>query len=398
MPKSQYEDLILLPELRWGKFHRPSRASWNDHCEKISEFEVCPKCATPCSSVYDHRRVKIKDAPIRGKGVWLIIRKRRFWCKTCNKPFTEPVQGILPRKRSTQRYQRGVVWACENFSDLKRVQKAYRCSADYIYRALYEQLERKRKRLLCPWPKTIGIDEHSFRRHPVGGWREFATTLIDYNRKCMKEVVHGKSIADLKMGLNDIEGRENVKNVICDLADPYKRFAKEFFPNAQVIADKFHVLRLLHPAINKARKEITGDRRTLPIRKLLLKNGKKLQYDIKRILWQWLEEHPQLKELYGFKEAMHGFYRIKGYNRAKIILNRITDRMANSKLPEIKRLRKTLMRWRQEILNYFKTGLTNGRTEGFNNRAKLIKRRAYGYKNFNNYRLRLLNACNRAGF
>jgi transposase len=51
------------------------------------------------------------------------------------------------------------------------------------------------------------------------------------------------------------------------------------------------------------------------------------------------------------------------------------------------------MKWRTEILAYFATGLTNGRTEGFNNKAKLVKRRAYGYRSFANYRLRLLNAC-----
>ncbi len=61
--------------------------------------------------------------------------------------------------------------------------------------------------------------------------------------------------------------------------------------------------------------------------------------------------------------------------------------------PELQTLRRTLMRWRQEILEYFRTGLTNGRTEGFNNKAKLVKKRAYGYRSFRNYRLRLLNAC-----
>jgi transposase len=71
----------------------------------------------------------------------------------------------------------------------------------------------------------------------------------------------------------------------------------------------------------------------------------------------------------------------------------MTDRMALSPLPEIQTLRRTLMRWRSEILNYFISRLTNGRTEGFNNKAKVVKRRAYGYKSFRNYRLRLLNAC-----
>jgi transposase len=74
-------------------------------------------------------------------------------------------------------------------------------------------------------------------------------------------------------------------------------------------------------------------------------------------------------------------------------MSRLTDNLAASPLPELQTLRRTLMRWRKEILAYFDTGLTNGRTEGFNNKAKVVKRRAYGYRSFANYRLRLLNAC-----
>ena len=68
------------------------------------------------------------------------------------------------------------------------------------------------------------------------------------------------------------------------------------------------------------------------------------------------------------------------------------DQMAHTKLPEIKTLRKTMLKLSEEILNYFKTKITNARTEGFNNLAKLYQKRAFGYKNFENYRLRLLNA------
>lgn len=51
------------------------------------------------------------------------------------------------------------------------------------------------------------------------------------------------------------------------------------------------------------------------------------------------------------------------------------------------------MRWRKEILNYFRTNITNGKTEGYNRKAKLIQRKAYGYRNFENYRLRLIYDC-----
>ena len=93
-----------------------------------------------------------------------------------------------------------------------------------------------------------------------------------------------------------------------------------------------------------------------------------------------------MHELYQWKERLHGFYRIRGYDRARHALVAMTDDMALSSLKEIKTLRKILMKWREEILNYFKTGLTNARTEGFNNKAKVVKRRACGYKSFRNYR------------
>ena len=67
--------------------------------------------------------------------------------------------------------------------------------------------------------------------------------------------------------------------------------------------------------------------------------------------------------------------------------------MALSQLPEVRTLRNTLVRWRREVLAYFLCRLTNARTEGYNGKAKLVIRRAHGYKSFTNYRLRLLNAC-----
>jgi len=300
------------------------------------------------------------------------------------------VSGIQKGFRTTHRYRRGIKWACENFQDLKRVQKAFGCSAGTVYKVFYEQLELKlRERKESLWPTTVGIDEHSFRR----GFRErtFATILIDYQKKKVFEVAEGKTADGLAFTFKDVRGRERVKNVVLDMSDPFKKFAKEFFPQARLVADHFHVVRLLNPMINKARTEITGDQRSNPVRKLLLMNGKRLEYFERRALYEWLDHHPRLKELYHFKEALHGLYRCRGYDRARRALIGLLDRMALSTLPEIKRLRKTLMKWKTEILNYFITGLTNGRTEGFNNLAKLLQKRAFGFRSFRNYRLRLLS-------
>jgi len=152
-------------------------------------------------------------------------------------------------------------------------------------------------------------------------------------------------------------------------------------------------LRLLNHHIMRRRKEITGDRASWRARSLLLISNIHLDPWDRKVLWEYLDQYPELKQVYAFKESLHAFYRIKGYNRAKKALTKLTDRMAKSELKEIKRLRKTLVKWRQEILNYFRTGITNARTEGFNNIAKLLQRTAFGFKSFENYRLKVLNAA-----
>ena len=357
-------------------------------------FEVCPKCASKSASVYDRRKIRVKDAPIRGVGIILEIIKRRFFCKPCKKPFTEPVEGIAKSSRTTRRYERSVHWACENFADMQKVRRAYNCSNNYLYKARYSELERKSKeKQTTHWPKSIGVDEHGWKRNKLLGCTDFVTMVVDHKNKKLIDVVEGKTTADLKVALNHIQGKENVKNVTLDLCDPFAAFARDFFPNAKLVADKFHVLRLLTPHINRHRKLITGDKRTLPVRRLLLRNGKDLEYFKRQALWAWLSNYPELKELYSFKERMHGFYRINGYERASKAFRKMTDALAFSSLPELKRLRKTLLKWKHAILNYFSTGLTNARLEGFNNVAKTVKKRSYGIKSFKNYRLLLRNAC-----
>jgi transposase len=393
MPETMLLRQLLLPEMKFvNSWRKPGTKTLGVEAEKESQLEVCPRCATPSSSVYDHRTVKVRDTPMRGLAVRLIVRKRRFSCRPCGRPFTEPVPGIRKGYRSTERYQRSVLWACENFSDLTQVRRAYRCSSGYLYKALYAQLELQRRKRLYPWPSVIGLDEHFFRRGPHG-FRQFVSMVVDYKNRRLFELVEGRTGAELEAQLGSIPGRENVRYVVMDMCDPYKSFAQRFFPNARLVADKFHVLRLLSPHINRRRRLVEGDRRSAAIRRLLLRSRFRLELAERFALDQWLSGHPELRELYDAKEAMHSLYRIRGRHRAKTALTRLTDRLATSLLPELQTLRRTLMRWRREILAYFGTGLTNGRTEGFNNKAKLVKKRAYGYRSFKNYRLRLLNAC-----
>lgn len=391
MPSRRVAERLLLPELRLVESQRMGPKGLHLSTEKQSAFEVCPRCATPSRSVYDRRTVRVKDEPVRGQPVLVEIRKRRLFCRPCKKPFTEPVGGIRKGARVTERYRKSILWAAERFSCLKDVRDAYRCSSGFLYRTLFDELERRRRARQHPWPSTLGIDEHFFRRQR--GIPRFASIVVDYKHRRVMELVDGRSVGELDAALRHIPGRDNVRHVVMDLCEPFRSFTRSFFPQAKIVADKFHVVRLLHPAINRYRKAITGDKRSLPIRRLLLRSGHTLDWRTRSALEAWLRPYPELAEIYRCKEALHRLYRTRGARRAAQSLTWMTDQMARSSVLEIRRLRRTLMSWRREILNYFDYPITNGRTEGFNNKAKLVKKRAYGYRTFENYRLRLLNAC-----
>lgn len=388
---------LLLPELKFVKQIPNTHPGLRIYMlEKTSTFEVCPKCASISKTIYDHVSITVKDTPIRNKNVLCKIRKRRFFCKKCKSVFREPIAGIYKGFRTTERYRAHISWCCSNFNNLKRVAKYCRCSEWLVYKAHYQKLKQESQKYQTPWPKSVGIDEHSFVRGKYGR-KDFVTIFVDHNNKKVREVSNGRMPGEL---LSDerilkIPGRENVKNVTMDLSSGFKLTAKKLFPNAIITADKFHVVKLLYPAIMKHKKEVIGNLRKNPFKHMLLKDGRNLKHHERTVLRAILHFYPTLKDLYTAKEAIHSLYRIKGHNQAKIAFTKFTDWLAYSEIPELQTLRSTLMKWRQEILNYFRTHITNARTEGYNRKAKLIQRNAYGFKNVENYRLRILCSCRR---
>jgi len=394
MPDTSLTRTLLLPELSLISFRPvPDTRVIEVAAAKRPTMEVCPRCATPSTTGYDRRTVRLKDESFRGKRIWLYVTKRRLWCRPCRKPFTEPLLGVRKGFRHTERYGRAALRACEQFSDLTQVRRDLKCSAGWLYSTLYRHLELERRKRLYPWPPVVGLDEHCFGRRKPLQPRHFVSMVVDVKNRRLFELVDGRTVKQLDESLGAIEGRENVRFVALDMSDTYKSFARTFFPNARLVADKFHVLRLLNPALTQRRIEVTGDRRSMAIRRLLLRNGHALDFWQRLDVQRFLDQYPALREVYLAKEALHALYRTRGLRRATRAFDRLLERCDASALPELKTLARTLRRWRDEVLAYFETRLTNGITEGFNLKAKLVKRRAFGYRSFRNYRLRLLNAC-----
>lgn len=360
--------------------------------KKRTNGEVCPKCANPSNTRAGKCKVRVRDESFRGTSIWLEIEKHRYLCKHCRKTFTESVEGIWPRRRTTQRFRKNLAQMCHNFSSMKSVQDVEQVSSGLLYKIFYEQLESKlNERKGIKWPEVLGIDEHFFSRSK--GYTEFTTVFTDLKKRKLFDACEGKSTKAIIEQMECVPGRENVKIVVMDLSRGYRSLVQQLFPNAQVVADKFHVLRLLTPSLMKAGRAIYGHRQELWLKKLILKNRHKLDYFQRSDLDRYLEKHPHLNELYRWKEKLHLLFRTKGIDKAARSLHQLIETMEKSNLEEIKRLSRTLKKWRKEILFYFQTRLTNAFTESMNNIGKLVQKRGYGYKSFKNYRLRLLSAC-----
>lgn len=359
---------------------------------KPTRQEPCPRCGEICAQFYGKAHTKLRDEPLRSETLFIRITKQRYFCKVCKKPFVEQIDGFKPRQRSTGRFEKFIAEMCEQFSNISDVQKRFSCSSSFAYRVFYKyQAIKLKEKINYGWPSVIGIDEHFFSRRR--GFTEYVTVITDMNKKRLYEMVEGKDTKSLIEQFSHLEGRENVKLVAMDMSSTYKKFVRDFFPNAMIVADKFHVLRLLTPTIMKMQKEIHGHRQEMYLKKIVLKNRMKMDYFLRSDVDKYLKQHPELDMIYRFKERLYEFYRTKGVVRAARGLYKFINQLKGTGHKALLKLAKTLERWKKEVLLYFETGLTNARTEAFNKTAKLVQRKACGYKSFKNYRLRTLNAC-----
>jgi transposase len=259
-------------------------------------------------------------------------------------------------------------------------------------KARNEELRKKVKETASPLPEKLGLDEHSLRK-PKYQATEYATIVVDHNNEKVFDLVDSRRKEDL-IGFFEVKpGRDNVKWVSMDFSQTFKSVVKSCFRNARIVAYRFHVQRCFGRVVNRMRKKATGDKRKNPIRKLLLRNDSDLEAHERRAVKLWLNQHHEVREVYEYKEAIRRVYRSRGITIARKVFNNLMVRMQASENPLVKTLRKTIYAWREEILNYHLQRISNGRVEGFNRKCKLIQRQGYGLKDFQNYRLAVLNRC-----
>ena len=178
----------------------------------------------------------------------------------------------------------------------------------------------------------------------------------------------------------------------------YKDLAVQYFPNATIVIDKFHVVRYATWALENVRKRV--QKQMLPSkrkyfkrsRRLLLSHRENLNEESLLALEVMLSQSNDLAVAYHLKELFFDFMKSSDRTEAGRRLKFFILAAEASNLPEFNACLTMLRNWSKYILNAFDCPYTNGYTEGTNNAIKVIKRNAFGYRNFRNFRNRIFLA------
>lgn len=353
---------------------------------------MCPECGAETNTVHDYRLQSVKDIPVQEKKLIWHYRKRRYRCNCCGKRFYES-NYLLPKwHRITNR----LTACCLSQLGQKRSQadiaKSLGISPATVGRWLHLLGFSKPNKL----PTVLSIDE--FRGNTDRG--KFQCILTAPKDKAVLDILPTRYGTDISSYFRSFPNRQAVQYVVMDMNKEYFSIAKHHFPNAQIVIDRFHVVRYCTWALEnvrkRAQKQLPADQRKYfkRSRKLLLSHMTNLSPENKAAVERMLLVSPDLREAYLLKEKFYEFMASKDSVQAKERLRAFRLFAFAADLSEFKACLTMLQNWEPFILNAFDCSFSNGFTEGINNTIKVIKRIAYGYRNFDNFRRRILATVN----
>jgi len=375
------------------------RVLWQKELEDHFEVTVinrrgeatCPRCGGVTTKEQDRRQQRKQDRRLRDKVVFLMLIKRRFRCTFCGKVFTEPDEVFGLRRRSSYRFREYLGQEALH-QTVRRTAQKEKVGEGLVRRCVAEEVGRiVEAGGVEETPEFIGLDEFSVR-----GRRLYHTAICNLVERGVMEVVEGHGRQKVEEYLDKLPQPERVKAVVMDMHEPFRQAVQMCLPQAKVVVDKFHLIRHINGALDKVRSRLQGGSRRGKRRDLfksrytLLKGAERLADWEKERLNQLFYRYPELKRAWVLKESFRIWYRETDRSRAEEMLGLLEGKIACDSLYEFNNLLHTFTNWREEMLNYFDYRITNGFVEGKNNRIKTIKRMAYGYRNMDNFRMRIL--------
>jgi len=347
----------------------------------------CLKCERKTKTVYDHKTRKILHGIYDDKKVLLIWKTRRFKCKHCQFVFTEPRPVGINRKRYNEHFANELVKHLTT-SNFKDTSQKYQVSPPVLISMLKD---RKREEKLPEGELVLNVDEHSF------SGRDLKITIGEIRNKKILAVLKDDRQATLRRYFKSWpdEAKLRVKEVCIDMKPSYLTVLEEIFPNAKIVLDRFHVVKEMVRQVEEIRKIMQtngriGDKRMN--RFLFAKNREELRPDEQQKLKKIFDNckrFPALQNAYFVKEKVREMYRAKNRKEAERKFETLIVQLEQFEVGKIKEMSNTLKKWRPYILNFFESRTTNAFIEGCHNKIKLLKRMSYGFRNFENYVLKI---------
>ncbi len=344
-----------------------------------NEEANCPRCERPTWQVHQWHLQRKRDAKLWRKEVWVALFKRRFRCRQCRKVFMEPDPVCGSRRRTTRRLRQVVARLAEE-TTVRAVAREEGVSEGLVERSWVDL-----HNVLSPAQPhaVLGLDGFCVRR-PGRMW----TGMWNLETKKPVAFVPGERQVDVERMLERHAPRDTVRAVAIDLSEAYRQAIQVVLPDVVIVADKFHVLALAGRALREVRGET---RRRGNLAWLLQRGAERLTQTERARLVEALSTDPQLARAWGLKEGLREVYRKKGKKEAAVALDHWIKEAQESGLRPFRRTAATLGRWHKEVINYWRYPITNAFVEGKHNRIKVLKRRAYGYRNDRSFLLRILS-------
>ena len=353
---------------------------------------ACPHCGTHTSYIHDYRRQLIKDIPAFGQAVILNYRRRRYRCPHCGKCFSEQHPFVPRYHRMTSRLVAHIIDQLRCECSFTSVAKSVNLPVSTVIR-VFDMLSFPHPQKL---PHVFAIDEFKGNTGNI----KYQCIITDPASKRVLDILPDRSQQQLIDYLKqwDSKSRKRIRYFVSDMWQQYTDIASAFFKNATQVIDRYHFIRQIIWAFDNVRKRVQklyGDRNRKLFKhskRLLIKRSSKLKDYEKERINAMMYISDELRQAYYLKEAFYTVIDAQNREEAKKLMADWILSAQNSGILEYTSCSNTLINWQTGILNSFDVPYSNGFTEGCNNKIKVIKRNAYGYRNFERFRKRILHA------
>lgn len=356
---------------------------------------ACPHCGGDRLRVKDRRMRRLRHESWGVRHSLIELETRKWNCCGCGRSFWQRFPGILARRRATEPFRRSVCLKHWDGISRSRLSQREGIGSATVERWFHDFLWlRAGERSGAPCPGVLGIDEHFFTRR-LG----YATTFCDLRGHKVFDVVLGRSQAALEGYLEKLPGKDRVKIVCMDLASVYRALVRKYFPNARIVADRFHVIRLINQHFLACWRDIDPPgSKNRGLLSLMRRHSRKLNPEQRPKLAAYFEQFPAMGEIYRFKQRLCYLLLNKHRTRQQCIplahrFLKAVYQLRHAGLAQLVTLGETLQSWAAEIATMWRFTRNNAITEGFHTKMEVLQRQAYGFRNFNNYRLRVKIMC-----